>query len=46
VKLLFPVGAGGAAVTLSRNLASGFAQCANGQALVVENRTGAGIKPQ
>jgi tripartite-type tricarboxylate transporter receptor subunit TctC len=36
------VGAGGAADTLSRNLASGFAQKANGQALVVENRPGAG----
>jgi tripartite-type tricarboxylate transporter receptor subunit TctC len=36
------VGAGGAADTLSRNLASGFAQFANGQALIVENRPGAG----
>src|SRR5688500_1757013 len=42
VRLLVPVGAGGAADTLSRNLASGFAQFANGQALIVENRTGAG----
>lgn len=42
VKLLVPVGAGGAADTLSRNLANGFPQFANGQALVVENRTGAG----
>ena len=42
VRLLVPVGAGGAADTLSRNLASGFAQHANGQALVVENRPGAG----
>ena len=42
VRLLVPVGAGGAADTLSRNLASGFAQFANGQALVVENRPGAG----
>jgi len=42
VRLLVPVGAGGAADTLSRNLSSGFAQHANGQALVVENRTGAG----
>jgi tripartite-type tricarboxylate transporter receptor subunit TctC len=42
VRLLVPVGAGGAADTLSRNLSSGFAQNANGQALVVENRTGAG----
>jgi tripartite-type tricarboxylate transporter receptor subunit TctC len=42
VRLLVPVGAGGAADTLSRNLSSGFAQFANGQALVVENRPGAG----
>jgi len=42
VRLLVPVGAGGAADTLSRNLSSGFSQFANGQALVVENRTGAG----
>jgi tripartite-type tricarboxylate transporter receptor subunit TctC len=42
VRLLVTVGAGGAADTLSRNLASGFAQLANGQALVVENRPGAG----
>ena len=42
VRLLVPVGAGGAADTLSRNLSAGFAQHANGQALVVENRTGAG----
>jgi tripartite-type tricarboxylate transporter receptor subunit TctC len=42
VRLLVTVGAGGAADTLSRNLASGFAQHANGQALVVENRPGAG----
>jgi tripartite-type tricarboxylate transporter receptor subunit TctC len=42
VRLLVTVGAGGAADTLSRNLASGFAQNANGQALVVENRPGAG----
>jgi tripartite-type tricarboxylate transporter receptor subunit TctC len=42
VKLLVPVGAGGAADTLSRNLANGFPQFANGQPLVVENRTGAG----
>src|SRR5262245_35118182 len=42
VRLLVPVGAGGAADTLSRNLASGFAQFANGQPLVVENRPGAG----
>lgn len=42
VRLIVTVGAGGAADTLSRNLASGFAQHANGQALVVENRPGAG----
>ena len=42
VRLLVPVGAGGAADLLSRNLASGFSQSANGQALVVENRPGAG----
>lgn len=42
VRLLVPVGAGGAADTLSRNLANGFPQVANGQPLVVENRAGAG----
>jgi len=42
VRLLVPVGAGGAADTLSRNLANGFQQFANGQPLIVENRTGAG----
>jgi len=42
VKLLVTVGAGGAADTLSRNLASGFAQFANNQPLVIENRPGAG----
>jgi len=42
VRLVVSVGAGGAADTLSRNMASGFAQFANGQALVVENRPGAG----
>jgi tripartite-type tricarboxylate transporter receptor subunit TctC len=42
VRLLVPVGAGGAADTLSRNLANGFSQVANGQTLVVENRPGAG----
>ena len=42
VRLLVTVGAGGAADTLSRNLASGFGQFANGQPLVVENRPGAG----
>lgn len=42
VRLVVSVGAGGAADLLSRNLASGFSQFANGQALVVENRPGAG----
>jgi tripartite-type tricarboxylate transporter receptor subunit TctC len=42
VRLLVPVGAGGAADTLSRNLANGFQQLANGQPLIVENRVGAG----
>ena len=42
VRLLVPVGAGGAADTLSRNLAHGFQQFANGQPLIVENRPGAG----
>jgi tripartite-type tricarboxylate transporter receptor subunit TctC len=42
VRLVVSVGAGGAADTLSRNMASGFSQFANGQALVVENRPGAG----
>jgi tripartite-type tricarboxylate transporter receptor subunit TctC len=42
VRLLVPVGAGGAADTLSRNLANGFQQVANGQPLIVENRVGAG----
>jgi len=42
VRLLVPVGAGGAADTLARNLANGFQKFSNGQPLVVENRTGAG----
>ncbi len=42
VRLLVPVGPGGAADTLSRNLSNGFQQFANGQPLVVENRVGAG----
>src|SRR5437867_9710257 len=42
VRLLVPVGAGGAADTLSRNLSNGFSQFANGQPLIVENRPGAG----
>ena len=42
VRLIVTVGAGGAADTLSRNIASGFAQFANSQPLIVENRPGAG----
>src|ERR1700754_5235232 len=42
VRLLVTVGAGGAADTLSRNLANGFSQFANGQPLIIENRPGAG----
>jgi tripartite-type tricarboxylate transporter receptor subunit TctC len=42
VRLLVTVGAGGAADTLSRNMSNGFAQFANGQPLIVENRAGAG----
>jgi tripartite-type tricarboxylate transporter receptor subunit TctC len=42
VRLVVPVGAGGAADTLSRNLAAGFSQVAHNQALIVENRPGAG----
>ena len=42
VRLLVPVGAGGAADMLSRNMSNGFAQFANGQPLIVENRPGAG----
>jgi tripartite-type tricarboxylate transporter receptor subunit TctC len=42
VRLLVPVGAGGAADALSRNLANGFQPLANGQPLIVENRPGAG----
>src|SRR6187399_594115 len=42
VRLLVPVGAGGAADTLSRNLSNGFSQFANGQPLIVDNRVGAG----
>jgi len=42
VRLLVTVGAGGAADTLSRNLAQAFPQFANGQPLIVENRAGAG----
>jgi tripartite-type tricarboxylate transporter receptor subunit TctC len=42
VRLLVTVGAGGAADTLARNLANGFSQIGMAQALVVENRPGAG----
>jgi tripartite-type tricarboxylate transporter receptor subunit TctC len=42
VRLLVPVGPGGAADTLSRNLSNGFSPFANGQPLIVENRPGAG----
>jgi tripartite-type tricarboxylate transporter receptor subunit TctC len=42
VRLVVTVGAGGAADTLSRNLANAFSQFANGQPLIVENRPGAG----
>jgi tripartite-type tricarboxylate transporter receptor subunit TctC len=42
VRILIPVGPGGAADTLARNLANAFPTHANGHALVVENRPGAG----
>ena len=42
VRLLVPFGAGGAVDTLSRTVANQFAQHANGQPLVVDNRGGAG----
>jgi tripartite-type tricarboxylate transporter receptor subunit TctC len=42
VRLFIPVGPGGAADTLARNLANGFQAHANGQTLVIENRPGAG----
>src|SRR5262249_5545644 len=42
VKLIVPVGAGGAADTLARNLSNGLQQFANGQPLLIENRPGAG----
>ena len=42
VRLIVPFGAGGAVDTLSRLVANGFAAQTNGQALVVENRSGAG----
>lgn len=42
VRLVAPFGAGGASDTLARAVAQHFAPLANGQPLVVENRTGAG----
>jgi tripartite-type tricarboxylate transporter receptor subunit TctC len=42
VRLIVPVGAGGAADTLARNLSNGFQQFANAQPLIVENRPGGG----
>lgn len=42
VRLVVPFGAGGAVDTLSRIIANAFGPAANGQTLVVENRSGAG----
>ncbi|MDB5415651.1 MAG: hypothetical protein JWR10_3986 [Rubritepida sp.] len=42
IRLIVPFGAGGAVDTLSRIVAARFAEHANGQSLVVENRPGAG----
>lgn len=42
VRLVVPVGAGGAADTLARNLSNAFQPIANNQPLVVENRPGGG----
>lgn len=42
VRLIVPFGAGGAIDTLSRTVANAFPQHANGQPMVVENRSGAG----
>jgi tripartite-type tricarboxylate transporter receptor subunit TctC len=42
VRLVVPFGAGGAVDTLSRIVANAFGPAANGQTLVVENRSGAG----
>jgi tripartite-type tricarboxylate transporter receptor subunit TctC len=42
IRLVVPFGAGGAIDTLSRTVAARFAEFANGHALVVENRPGAG----
>ena len=42
IRLIVPFGPGGAIDTLSRTMAARFAEFANGQQLVVENRAGAG----
>ncbi|WP_439599032.1 Bug family tripartite tricarboxylate transporter substrate binding protein [Falsiroseomonas sp.] len=42
IRLIVPFGAGGAIDTLSRTVASKFAEVTGGQTLVVENRPGAG----
>jgi tripartite-type tricarboxylate transporter receptor subunit TctC len=42
VKMVVPFGAGGAVDTLARLFSQRFAEFANGQSLVVENRSGAG----
>ncbi|MDP3419057.1 tripartite tricarboxylate transporter substrate binding protein [Falsiroseomonas sp.] len=42
IRLMVPFGAGGAIDTLSRTVASKFAEVTGGQTLVVENRPGAG----
>ncbi len=42
VRIIVPLGAGGASDTLTRHLANGFSQFANGQPLIVENRPGGG----
>jgi tripartite-type tricarboxylate transporter receptor subunit TctC len=42
IRLIVPFAAGGAIDTLSRTVAARFAEHANGQTLVVENRPGAG----
>lgn len=42
LRIVVPFGAGGAVDTLSRTVANGFGARANGQPIVVENRSGAG----
>ena len=42
IRLIVPFGPGGAIDTLSRTMAARFAEFANGQNLVIENRAGAG----